>query len=107
MRADTNEAYLAESAELSNCKIFVIMQKCVPTFSVFHVGADDLYSQELAKKMVDDLKPSYIDDMPEGPWIKRNEHGVVFTDHMIEDEGASILLSSMRTNQHGEETDSE
>ena len=34
--------------------------------------------------------------MPEGPWIKRNEHGVIFTDQMIEDESSSTFLSSMR-----------
>lgn len=65
-------------------------------FSLFHACVEDLYSKSVAYKMVQDLKPSYIDNMPEGPWIKRNEHGVIFTDNVIDDESNLDFLSSMR-----------
>jgi hypothetical protein len=46
--------------------------------------------------LINDLKPSYIDNLPEGPWIKRDEHGVIFTDQVLEDEGSLSFLSSLQ-----------
>lgn len=65
-------------------------------FSLFHTSVEDLYSRTIAQRIIRDLKPSYIDNMPEGPWIKRNEHGVIFTDQILEDEMSSDFLSTMR-----------
>jgi hypothetical protein len=31
--------------------------------------------------------------MPEGPWIKRDENGVIFTDLVFEDEGSMNFIS--------------
>jgi hypothetical protein len=37
------------------------------------------------------MKAGYIDNMPEGPWIKRNPYGVIFTeDVMPSDNSISI-----------------
>jgi hypothetical protein len=35
--------------------------------------------------------------MPEGPWIKRDEHGVIFTDQVFEDEGNLTFVSSKQS----------
>ena len=41
--------------------------------------------------------------MPEGPWIKRNEHGVIFTQDMIQQDNSSIFDSSVVQTQREDE----
>jgi len=52
--------------------IIFIIQRSQPIFALFHDCVEDLYSKSVAKNLICDLRPSYIDNMPEGPWIKRN-----------------------------------
>lgn len=41
-------------------------------------------------------KAGYIDSMPEGPWIKRNPYGVVFTEDMMPSENSISLGDTFR-----------
>ncbi len=47
------------------------------------------------------MQTGYIDDMPEGPWIKRNDYGVIFTDNLLMDQ--SVTFTTTNRNYEEEE----
>lgn len=64
-----------------------IKLKTKPVFNLYHENSQNLYASEVADKIIKKLhvieyfiQAGYIDTMPEGPWIKRNPYGVVFTE---------------------------
>lgn len=54
--------------------------RCKLSFSLYHDSAAHLYTSTVAEKLVARLHAGFIDNMPEGPWIRRNPYGVVFTE---------------------------
>lgn len=52
---------------------------------------------EFDQKLIENLSPEIVENKPEAPWIKRNQDGVVFTDHLQDVQDLDLKSESQRS----------
>ena len=64
---------------------------------MYHDSLTHLYHSQVAQEMMAKIHAGYIDNMPQGPWIKRNPYGVVFTQEMLPADNSITFEDSARS----------